>query len=338
MDSRCRIAPDDSMLQRKKKFFMRETVSNNSSIGCYAVRPESVWQLLRWIHFDLSESDFSALLADVEPRLAANPELTPLEIVDGATRVAAAYFIRLEGNVATLGGLRAKRGYETQAALVLHEFQRLLNSAGISQIQALLDVNNLSSRMVMLNSPFRQATTVRHLSLDLLNISCEAETAIAGYSFQPASRFTRSQLEALVEATFVGTLDCPDLDGLRGSADVVGSFLESKAWDANLPWWVLSEGEVPIGCALVNKHPGGIYELAYIGLIPSARGRGLGRALVDFSMHNCRKLGGNLITTAVDTQNWPARKIYDSLGFEEIRELAVWLPKSAKSTKEPQLN
>ena len=310
---------------------MRETVSNNSSIECYSVPPESIWQVLRWIHFELSDTDFAALLADVQPRFAANPDLRPLEIVEDGSRIAAAYFLRLCGNVATLGGVRAKREFESQAGLVLLEFQRLLSNAGVAQIQALIDISNLSSRIVMLNSPFRQVTTVRHLWLNLLDISCTAENSIAGYTCQPASQFAKSEIDSLVEATFVGTLDCPDLDGLRSSAEVVSGFLESKTWNANLPWWVLCEDEKPIGCALVNNHPQGIYELAYVGLIPSSRGRGLGRALVNFATHNCRRLGGSYLTTAVDTQNWPACKIYESLGFLEIRELAVWLPKIAKS-------
>ena len=310
---------------------MRETVSNNSSIECCAVPPESVGQVLRWIHGELPENDFAALRSDVEPRLAANPDLTPLQIVDGASRVAAAYFIRLNGNVATLGGLRAMSGYEAQAGFLLQDFQQLLKRAGIAQIQALLDVNNLSSRMVMLNSPFRQVTTVRHLWLNLHNMSPTAELAMAGYSFYPASRFQRSQVEALVEATFIGSLDCPDVDGLRTGSDVVNGFLESKAWDQSLPWWILCDEHAPIGCALVNTHPKGIFEFAYIGLIQSARGRGLGRALVDFAIRVCRSHSGSIITTAVDTQNRPACRIYASLGFTELRELAVWLPKDAKN-------
>lgn len=312
---------------------MRETVSNNSSIECYPVPLESVWQVLRWIHFDLSEADFVALLADIQPRLVANSELMPLEIVCDGARLAAAYFLRLSGNVATLGGLRARRDHEPQASELMQEFQRRMNYLGVAQVQVLLDVNNVSSRIVMLNSPFRQATTVRHLWFNLLNLDNKSDTAISGYSCIPASRFTKSEIDTLVEATFVGTLDCPDLDGLRSPSEVVSGFLESKPWDDNLPWWVLCSGAKPIGCALVNRHPQGIFELAYVGLSPLWRGLGLGRELVRFALHNCRSLGGSYFTTAVDTKNWPACRIYDSLGFAEIRELAVWLPKVDKSQR-----
>lgn len=312
---------------------MRETVSNNSSIECFSVPRESIWQVLRWIHFDLSEPDFVALLADIEPRLIANPDFMPLELVEGGARVAAAYFLRLCGNVATLGGLRARRECEPQASVMLQEFQRRFNGVGISQIQALIDVNNLSSRLVMLNSPFRQVTTVRHLWLNLHDLNDATEALSRGLAFQPASRFSRHEIDSLVEATFEGTLDCPELDGLRSSSEVVSGFLESKAWDARLPWWILCAEGKPIGCALVNSHPQEIFELAYVGLVPAWRGRGLGRTLVHFATQHCRTLGGSYFTTAVDSKNWPASKIYDSLGFSEIRELAVWLPKVDKRQK-----
>lgn len=311
---------------------MHETVSNNSSIECQSVSSERIWQVLRWIHFDLTEKDFAALLADVGPGLETSPEWTPLEIVDGEARIAAAYFVRLSGSVATLGGIRAESGFETQAGLVLQEFQLRLLQAGVAQIQALLDVRNLSNKMVMLNSPFRQATTVKHLWFELQdsNYSTCSTGNLAGFTFEPASRFTRNQINSLVESTLVGTLDCPDLDGLRSPDEVVSGFLESQPWDASLPWWILCDGETLSGCVLVNKHPNRIYELAYLGLIPSARGRGLGRALVQFAIDYCRNNDGNIITTAVDTQNWPALNIYCSNGFTEFRELAVWLPKVAK--------
>jgi ribosomal protein S18 acetylase RimI-like enzyme len=203
----------------------------------------------------------------------------------------------------------------------------------VAQIQALIDVNNVSSRLVMLNSPFYQATTVRHLWFNLRSLAMATESVIAGYSCQPATQFSKSEIDTLVEATFVETLDCPALDGLRSPSEVVNGFLESRTWDASLPWWVLCSDGKPIGCALVNGHPQSIFELAYVGLKPAWRGRGLGRALVDIALHRCRKLGGSYFTTAVDTKNWPACRIYDTLGFSQIRELAVWLPKVDKSQR-----
>ncbi len=310
---------------------MRETVSTNTSIECCSVAAESIWQVLRWIHSELSEREFAALLADIQPRLLSTPKLMPLELLENGSRIAAAYFLLLHGNVATLGGLRAKRECEAKAGYLVKEYQQRLVDAGIAQIQALTDVKNISTKMVMLNSPFRQVTTVRHLWIDLKNKAAVRCPDLDGYTCEPASRFPRVEFDRLVEATFVGTLDCPDLDGVRSPAEVVSGFLETKTWEAGLPWWVLCRQGQPVGCALVNVHPQQICELAYVGLIPSSRGRGLGRALVSFVVEHCRQSGGSYFTTAVDTQNWPACKIYEALKFSELRELAVWLPKISKT-------
>lgn len=310
---------------------MDETLSRKASIECFSVRPESAWQLLRWIHFEMPETEFAALLADVEPRINSGKNLPPIELVEGNNRVAAAYFVHLEGKVATLGGLRARRGYETLAGRLLNEFQSRLQVAGVSQIQALVDVNNVATKMAMLHSSFRQVTTVRHLLFDLVSVQPLRRAFDTRFQLRPACEFSRDTVNAIVEETFDGTLDCPELDGVRTSDEVVTGFLESKAWDQQLPWQVLCDGSKLVGCSFVNPHPQNIFELAYVGLIPAVRGQGLGRMLVQSAIDDCRARGGRYLATAVDTQNWPACEIYRSLYFSDLRELGVWLPKIAHS-------
>ncbi len=298
-----------------------------------SILPESIWQLLRWIHFELPDEEFAMLLADIEPRISRQSQLAPMEIVEGRSRVVAAYFIQLEGSVATLGGLRTKVGRELLAGELIDEYFRKLQAAGIAQVQALVDSKDVAAKLAMLHSSFRQVTTVRHLLFDLrIPFSQTNFSRLASnYSLRPACEFTRERVDQLVDETFQATLDCPDLDGLRTSAEVVGGLLEAKPWDENLPWWVLCQGSTPVGCSFVNPHPKSIYELAYVGLVPSVRGRGLGRLLVEAAMADCSRHGGEYLATAVDIQNWPACHIYRSLRFSELRELGVWLPKVAKS-------
>lgn len=310
---------------------MDKTLSHNAGIACYSVLPESTWQLLRWIHLDMANDDFAALLADIEPRIARETSLPPIELVDANVRVAAAYFIELDGKVATLGGLRAKSGYEALAGQLMNEYRCRLQASGVTQIQALVDVENVATKMVLLHSSFRQVTTIRHLLFDLISMQPSRTHLETGFRLRNACEFARSDVDALVERTFEGTLDCPELDGLRSSEQIVAGFLESKAWDEQLPWRVLCEGSTPVGCSFVNPHPKHIFELVYVGLAPEVRGRRLGRTLVQSAIEDCRRLGGHYLTTAVDTQNWPACEIYRSLFFSELRELGVWLPKIAKS-------
>ena len=281
----------------------------------------------------MPEDEFNALLTDIEPRITSGCSLPPMELVEGRTRVAAAYFIKLEGSVATLGGLRTKPGREMQAGKLIDQYLKQMQASGIAQIQALVDANDVSAKLAMLYSSFRQVTTVKHLLFDLNLAVCGTDVPRLKQDFRvrPACEFSRESVDQLVAKTFEATLDCPDLDGLRSSSEVVGGFLESKPWDESLPWWILCEGAKPVGCSFVNPHPKSIYELAYVGLVPSVRGQGLGRFLVESAIADCRRRGGEYLATAVDMQNWPAQDIYRSLCFSELRELGVWLPKVAKS-------
>ena len=309
---------------------MDETLSRKAGIECFSVEAESAWQLLRWIHYEMPDAEFAMLRADVEPRITSGANMPPMELVDETNRLAAAYFIHLDGKVATLGGLRARRGCESLAGRLLDEYQSRLQAQGVAQIQALVDVSNVATKMAMLHSGFRQVTTVRHLLFDLVTMQPIRGSWDSRFELRAASEFSRGDVDKLVAQTFEGTLDCPHLDGLRSSSEVVAGFLEAKAWDRELPWKVLCEGSKLVGCAFVNPHPRNIFELAYVGLTPAVRGRGLGRKLVQATIDDCRKRGGHYLATAVDTQNWPACEIYRSLYFTELRELGVWLPKSAQ--------
>jgi hypothetical protein len=85
---------------------------------------------------------------------------------------------------------------------------------------------------------------------------------------------------AALDASYVETLDCPELCGLRATADVLESHRATGQFDPNL-WWVVSIGDTAAGCLLLNPcAESRTIELVYVGLGKLARGRGLGRALL----------------------------------------------------------
>lgn len=124
-------------------------------------------------------------------------------------------------------------------------------------------------------------------------------------------------LEAL-EASYEGTLDCPELCGLRETSDILESHLAVGEHDPRL-WWVVFEGERPRGCVLLNPCPEqDSVELVYIGLGRSLRGRGLGRRLLGHAIAQASRCGGQALTCAVDTRNGPALAMYAEAGFETL--------------------
>lgn len=126
----------------------------------------------------------------------------------------------------------------------------------------------------------------------------------------------RLLIDALADS-YVRTLDCPELCGLRDVADVLDSHKHVGRYDPAL-WWVVFADHKPCGCALFSVSPEhDSVELVYLGLGPSCRGRGLGSALLDRCL---RALGKGLlrsggVTCAVDTRNTPALRLYAHAGF-----------------------
>ncbi len=147
----------------------------------------------------------------------------------------------------------------------------------------------------------------------------------------------RDELIATLERTYVDTLDCPALAGLRRGQDILEGHLHSGQHEPEL-WTVVRfasgpRAGQPAGVSLFNSSPAldggqGSIELVYLGLVPEARGRGLGSLVLRhaFSLLAGRK--ERAIVLAVDERNGPALALYRSAGFKPvIRRVAFIRPR-----------
>ena len=135
---------------------------------------------------------------------------------------------------------------------------------------------------------------------------------VASLGDRPAQ--DRALIDCL-DRSYEGTLDCPELCGLRETPDILASHRACGKHDPSL-WWVAMERGRPIGCALFSPYPEqGSIELVYLGLVPEARGRGLGARLTRFGLASLPRRAFTRVACAVDERNAPARRLYDRLGF-----------------------
>jgi len=125
----------------------------------------------------------------------------------------------------------------------------------------------------------------------------------------------RLRLERLVEATYEGTLDCPALNGLRKTEDVLTGY-EAAGVLSPQPWLFVRRDDRDVGCLLLADHPQeGNVEIVYMGLIAETRGNGWGREICREAQHVTGQLGRARLVAAVDAKNIPALNMYASMGF-----------------------
>ena len=131
----------------------------------------------------------------------------------------------------------------------------------------------------------------------------------------PAERDT---LARALERSYIDTLDCPALCGMRETGDVIQSHLSTGQHDPAL-WWVIELDDQPEGALLLSPFPDQrLVELVYVGWSPVLRGRGLGGILMSRAIASARRTGAVEMTCAVDMRNEPALRLYDRFGFVPI--------------------
>lgn len=121
-----------------------------------------------------------------------------------------------------------------------------------------------------------------------------------------------------LEGSYLETLDCPELCGLRSMPDVIESHMATGDFDP-VRWHLIFKDGSPAGCCLLTHCPqSNSVELVYLGIAPQARGLGLGRAVLSYAISRLGQIGISEVTCAVDNRNAPAIAIYESLGFQRF--------------------
>ncbi len=152
-------------------------------------------------------------------------------------------------------------------------------------------------------------------------------------TYQTYSASTAEYFAATLLRTYEGTLDFPELNGIRSAAAILEGHKAHGVFNPAL-WLLALQDGIPVGMVMLTEIPEvGEWELAYLGVVPEARGRGVGRALVRKALHEARSHGAAQLTVAVDRRNHIARELYRREGFEafDVRDvyLILWPPPPA---------
>jgi GNAT superfamily N-acetyltransferase len=143
--------------------------------------------------------------------------------------------------------------------------------------------------------------------------------------WQHYRRLRHGKFVRTIGLTYEQGLDCPKLTGLRTVDEAVTTHKHTGLFCPRSWQMALREGR-PAGVSLVNNLRGR-GELIYLGVVPEARRRGIGRALVVEAIRQTAAMGLPQMGVAVDVANTPAFHLYESMGFREMgRRTAHFVP------------
>ncbi len=179
---------------------------------------------------------------------------------------------------------------------------------------------------------FTHAGDLAYLRAQLHSVPSEALTWPEGIRIVQASQIAsgsspasqRAELDAMLaqalERSYAQTLDCPELCGLRDTADIIASHRATGQYDPRLWFLVMDQGS-PEGCMLLSRCPDQrSVELVYLGLSPKVRGKGLGKLLMRLAMQRLSGLPETELACAVDKRNAPALALYKSFGLNAFSD------------------
>ncbi len=135
--------------------------------------------------------------------------------------------------------------------------------------------------------------------------------------FLPYSASLQARLFRIVEHTYAGSFDCPSIDRVRSVEDVMDGYRAAGVFDP-ARWLIVRRDGSDVGCLLLaDDAASNQWELTYMGVIPAARGQGIGRAIVRHAQCLAARAGRQRLVLAVDANNEPAIAIYAAANFIE---------------------
>jgi ribosomal protein S18 acetylase RimI-like enzyme len=217
-------------------------------------------------------------------------------------------------------------GRSTTARRLLASALDHLRAQGLQIAQALLDETApLRAATDLSRGGLPRVTTLDYLERDTA-APIEGRPPSVELAWRPFGPETEADFRAVLQATYAESLDMPELEGVRSLDDVIAGHRAAGRFDPSR-WLVGHAPNEPEASAVVllSEIPDrDAWEVAYLGLTPAARGRGLGLA----ALEHARRLAAphvHRLELAVDRRNGPALGLYKAAGFRRFDRRAVHL-------------
>jgi ribosomal protein S18 acetylase RimI-like enzyme len=215
------------------------------------------------------------------------------------------------------------RRKEREDLLVRHA-RRWLQGRGVKLAQALLAPEEAHLASPLVRNGFAHVTDLWYLRHDLQLpghwLSAPARLRLESYGAASAADFRQA-----LARTYQDSRDCPEVNGVRTIEEVIRGHQAQGRFDPDRWWLARTDGGEAAVLLLTEMPESGDWEVAYVGVVPEARRRGVGRALMLHALVEARAAGVGRLTLSVDARNQPAWALYRGLGFEPYDRRAVFL-------------
>lgn len=126
-------------------------------------------------------------------------------------------------------------------------------------------------------------------------------------------------------ATYEGTKDCPEVNGVRSLEDIIAGHQAQGVHDPRRWWLAFKDGQAVGVLILTELTEWQGWDISYLGIVPQARRRGIGKDLTRKAIREAQAAGTTQLTLSVDQRNRPAWHLYRALGFNVFDEREVYL-------------
>ncbi len=248
----------------------------------------------------------------------------------------AAVLSRAPGRTAllTLSPLRGTTD-RSRGALLVREAILTAPRMDAAVVQALVEPLAKDDLAALESGGMHRIATLAYLERPAARESRPLPPAHAEICIRPWDGRERDTLESLLSQTYVDSLDCPGLAEMRRTRDILDGHLATGVLDSRL-WLLLEWRSELVGACFISEIPSSrCMELVYFGLIPRARGIGLGRVLLDHALSLLKNDPRGPVALACDECNTPAMRLYASRGFAPRLRRAAFVCRVAPASESP---
>ena len=154
-------------------------------------------------------------------------------------------------------------------------------------------------------APTRELWVMRRdVTESLPELTAEEAAAVRGYRPEDEAELLRVNAAAFASHPEQGALDA------AGLAERM-----AEPWFEPAGLLVASDDDRMLGFHWTKQHAPELGEVYVVGIDPAAQGRGLGRTLTLAGLHHLAGRGVREVLLYVESDNAPARKVYERLGF-----------------------